>query len=625
MNDLITFLKDKLTYNGYEKLSQLKNKNIISFIKKYVEILNPEKIYISTGDDFDKEYIKRRAIEEREEEKLKIDNHTIHFDGYYDQGRDKKNTKFIVSPETDLDPSLNLILRDDAEKELNILMKDICKGREIFILFKTLGPKNSIFTIPCIQITDSPYVAHSENLLYRDDFEDFLKMKDGEDFFKFVHSEGELDENKVSKNIEKRRVYIDVDGNIVYSINTQYGGNSIGLKKLAMRLSIKKASKEGWLTEHMLIMGVNGPNGRVTYLTGAFPSLCGKTSTATLIGERLVGDDIALIKNVNGEARASNFEKGMFGIIMGINSKDDPYIWEVLNSPYEVIFSNVLKLPDGSVYWIGKDEEVPERGYNHSGEWFKGKKDKDGKEIDPSHKNARFTFELKNLKNIDPNLENPEGVKIGGFIYGGRDSDTWVPVCEALNYQHGIILKGASLESETTAATLGKEGVREFNPMANLDFLSVPIGRYIQMNLDFGKNLKNPPKIFGVNYFLKDKEGKWLNDKLDKKVWLKWIELRCNDEISCIETPVGFIPEYEDLVKLFKENLNKDYKKDDYIKQFMIRVPENLSKIERIEKIYREKVKDTPEIVFIELNKERERLIKAEEKFGDYINPFDFY
>ncbi|MGB9750526.1 MAG: phosphoenolpyruvate carboxykinase (GTP) [Caldisericia bacterium] len=625
MNDLISFLKDKLTYNGYEKLSQLKNKNIISFIKKYVEILNPEKIYISTGDDFDKEYIKRRAIEEREEEKLKIDNHTIHFDGYYDQGRDKKNTKFIVSKETDLDPSLNLILKDDAEKELNILMKDICKGREIFILFKTLGPKNSIFTIPCIQITDSPYVAHSENLLYRDDFEDFLKMKDGEDFFKFVHSEGELDENMVSKNIEKRRVYIDVDGNIVYSINTQYGGNSIGLKKLAMRLAIKKASKEGWLTEHMLIMGVNGPNGRVTYLTGAFPSLCGKTSTATLIGERLVGDDIALIKNVNGEARASNFEKGMFGIIMGINSKDDPYIWEVLNSPYEVIFSNVLKLPDGSVYWIGKDEEVPERGYNHSGEWFKGKKDKDGKEIDPSHKNARFTFELKNLKNIDPNLENPEGVKIGGFIYGGRDSDTWVPVCEALNYQHGIILKGASLESETTAATLGKEGVREFNPMANLDFLSVPIGRYIQMNLDFGKNLKNPPKIFGVNYFLKDKEGKWLNDKLDKKVWLKWIELRCNDEISCIETPVGFIPEYEDLVKLFKENLNKDYKKDDYIKQFMIRVPENLSKIERIEKIYREKVKDTPEIVFIELNKERERLIKAEEKFGDYINPFDFY
>lgn len=625
MNFSLDSLKEKLDKIGYERLSKIKNREVISFIKHLVDILNPSKVYVCIGTDDDKEYIRRRAIEEKEEEKLKIPNHTIHFDGYYDQGRDKKNTKFMVSPDTDLDPSLNLILRDDAKKELNELMKNICKDREIYILFKTLGPKNSIFTIPCIQITDSPYVAHSENLLYRDGYEDFLSLKDGDEFFKFVHSEGELDENRVSKNIDKRRIYIDVDERIVYSLNTQYGGNSIGLKKLALRLAIKKAYIEGWLCEHMLIVGINGPNGRVTYMTGAFPSLCGKTSTATLVGERLVGDDIALIKNVNGEARAANFEKGMFGIIMGINSKDDPYIWEVLNSPFEVIFSNVLKLPDGSVYWIGKDGEIPERGYNHSGEWYKGKKDKDGKEIDPSHKNARFTFELKNLKNCDPVLEDPSGVQIKAFIYGGRDSDTWNPVCEAFNYQHGIILKGASLESETTAATLGKEGVREFNPMANLDFLSIPIGKYIEMNLDFGKNLKNPPKIYGVNYFLKDKDGKFLNDKLDKKVWLKWIELRCNNDVQGVETPVGIIPKYEDLVRLFSEYLNKDYKKDDYIKQFIIRVPENLSKLDRIEKIYREQVKDTPEIVFVELNNERKRLLDAREKFGDYINPFDLY
>jgi phosphoenolpyruvate carboxykinase (GTP) len=625
MNFSLDSLKEKLDKIGYERLSKIKNREVISFIKHLVDILNPSKVYVCIGTDDDKEYIRRRAIEEKEEEKLKIPNHTIHFDGYYDQGRDKKNTKFMVSPDTDLDPSLNLILRDDAKKELNELMKNICKDREIYILFKTLGPKNSIFTIPCIQITDSPYVAHSENLLYRDGYEDFLSLKDGDEFFKFVHSEGELDENRVSKNIDKRRIYIDVDERIVYSLNTQYGGNSIGLKKLALRLAIKKAYLEGWLCEHMLIVGINGPNGRVTYMTGAFPSLCGKTSTATLVGERLVGDDIALIKNVNGEARAANFEKGMFGIIMGINSKDDPYIWEVLNSPFEVIFSNVLKLPDGSVYWIGKDGEIPERGYNHSGEWYKGKKDKDGKEIDPSHKNARFTFELKNLKNCDPVLEDPSGVQIKAFIYGGRDSDTWNPVCEAFNYQHGIILKGASLESETTAATLGKEGVREFNPMANLDFLSIPIGKYIEMNLDFGKNLKNHPKIYGVNYFLKDKDGKFLNDKLDKKVWLKWIELRCNNDVQGVETPVGIIPKYEDLVRLFSEYLNKDYIKDDYIKQFIIRVPENLSKLDRIEKIYREQVKDTPEIVFVELNNERKRLLEAREKFGDYINPFDLY
>ncbi|MDI6861486.1 MAG: phosphoenolpyruvate carboxykinase (GTP) [Caldisericia bacterium] len=623
MFEYLDEFSQKFDEESLKRLKKIKSRGVHNFIENFLKILNPKKIFVSIGTDEDREYIKRRAIEEKEEEPLKIPNHTIHFDGYYDQGRDKKNTKFMVSPDTDLDPTLNLILREEGEKELNELMKDICKDREIYILFKTLGPKNSIFTIPCIQITDSPYVAHSENLLYRDGYEDFLKLKDEDEFFRFVHSEGELDDNKTSKNIDKRRIYIDVDKKIVYSLNTQYGGNSIGLKKLALRLAIKKAYLEGWLCEHMLIVGINGPNGRVTYLTGAFPSLCGKTSTATLMGERLVGDDIALIKSVNGEVRAANFEKGMFGIIMGINSKDDPYIWEVLNSPYEVIFSNVLKLPDGSVYWIGKDGEIPERGYNHSGEWYKGKKDKEGKEIDPSHKNARFTFELKNLKNCDANLENPEGVVVKGFIYGGRDSDTWVPICEAFNYQHGIILKGASLESETTAATLGKEGVREFNPMANLDFLSIPIGKYIQMNLDFGKFLKNPPRIYGVNYFLKDKNGNWLNDKLDKKVWLKWIELRCNGDIGGIETPIGIIPKYEDLVKLFSEYLMKEYKKDDYIKQFMIRVPENLSKIERIEKIYREKVKDTPDVVFFELKNERERLIKAKEKFGDYINPFD--
>lgn len=623
MYDYLDEFSERFDQESLKRVKEIKSSGVHNFIENFLRLLNPKKIYVSIGTDQDREYIKRRAIEEREEEPLKIPNHTIHFDGYYDQGRDKKNTKFMVSHDTDLDPELNLILREEGEKELNEIMKDICKDREIYILFKTLGPKNSIFTIPCIQITDSPYVAHSENLLYRDGYEDFLKLKDQDEFFRFVHSEGELDENKTSKNIDKRRIYIDVDKKIVYSVNTQYGGNSIGLKKLALRLAIKKAYNEGWLCEHMLIVGINGPNGRVTYLTGAFPSLCGKTSTATLIGERLVGDDIALIKNVNGEVKAANFEKGMFGIIMGINSKDDPYIWEVLNSPYEVIFSNVLKLPDGSVYWIGKDGEVPERGYNHSGEWYKGKKDKDGKEIDPSHKNARFTFELKNLRNCDPNLENPDGVQVKGFIYGGRDSDTWVPVCEAFNYQHGIIMKAASLESETTAATLGKEGVREFNPMANLDFLSIPIGKYIQMNLDFGKRLKNPPRIYSVNYFLKDKNGNWLNDKLDKKVWLKWIELRCNGDIGGIETPIGIIPKYEDLVKLFSQHLNKEYKKDDYIKQFMIRVPENLSKIERIEKIYREKVKDTPDVVFFELKNERERLIEAKEKFGEYINPFD--
>ncbi|MCJ7497559.1 MAG: phosphoenolpyruvate carboxykinase domain-containing protein, partial [candidate division Zixibacteria bacterium] len=422
------------------------------------------------------------------------------------------------------------------------------------------------------------------------------------------------------------RIFIDLEEDVVYSTNTQYGGNTIGLKKLAMRLAINRGSKEGWLTEHMLVMGIYGPKKRITYFLGAFPSLCGKTSTAMLDGETIVGDDIAYLRKKDGEVRAVNVEKGMFGIIMGVNSKDDPSQWKALNNPGEIIFSNVLVTEDKKVHWIGKDGEAPSKGYNHSGEWQAGKKDAEGKEIKCSHPNARFTLSLDTLDNLDPKLNDPEGVIAGGIVYGGRDSDTWVPVEESFDWQHGIITKGASLESETTAATLGKEGVRAFNPMSNLDFLSVPVGKYIQSNLDFAKGLKKSPLIFSVNYFLKDKDGNFLNEKTDKKVWYKWAELRAHNEVTAIKTPTGLIPKYEDLKRLFKEVLKKEYTKEDYNKQFMLRIPESLAKIERIKKIYENnaQIPDAPKVVFEELEKQKARLIQAKDKYGDYITPDRF-
>ncbi|GAB4370579.1 MAG: hypothetical protein Kow0042_12890 [Calditrichia bacterium] len=388
-----------------------------------------------------------------------------------------------------------------------------------------------------------------------------------------------------------------------------------------MRLAIHRGFQEGWLTEHMLVMGVHGPNNRVTYFTGAFPSLCGKTSTAMLEGETIVGDDIAYLRKKNGEVRSVNVEKGIFGIIMGINSKDDPIQWKALHSPNEIIFSNVLVTPEGHAYWIGKDGDPPSRGYNHSGEWYPGKVDAEGREIPPSHPNARFTLALSCLENLDPAADDPEGVVVGGIVYGGRDADTSVPVEQSFNWVHGIVTKGAALESETTAATLGKAGVRKFNPMSNLDFLSISVGNYIRSNLEFGKDLKNPPKIFSVNYFLMDGNDKFLNGKNDKKVWYKWMELRVHGDVDAIETPTGMIPRYEDLEPLFKKILNNSYTVEQYEQQFKIRVPENLSKIERIEKIYRTQVKDTPPEVFEELNAQRQRLMEAREKYGDYIKP----
>lgn len=622
-------LRERLRREDLEKLLKIDNPALHRFVAKYVEHCNPDDVFVSTGTPEELKFIREEAIRSGEERKLAIEGHTVHFDGYYDQARDRKNTRLLLPKGVDLGlgalaagESLGQLEREAGLQEIHALLKDIMRGHRLYVLFFCLGPTHSDFAIPCLQLTDSPYVAHSENLLYRQGYSEFLRLGRAARFFKFVHSEGEL-VNGVSKNIEKRRIYVDLSDETVYSVNTQYGGNTIGLKKLAMRLAIKRASEEDWLTEHMFIMGVHGPGGRLTYFTGAFPSLCGKTSTSMMKGEKIVGDDIAYLKVKNGEVRAVNVEYGMFGIIQGVNSKDDPILWKTLHSPGEIIFSNVLVLDDGSVYWIGHDGEVPKRGINHSGEWYPGKKDAEGNEIPPSHKNARLTLNMELLENLDPRINDPEGVEVSGIIYGGRDSDTWVPVEEAFNWVHGIVTKGASLESEATAAVLGKEGTREFNPMANLDFLSIPLGKYIEINLKFGAQLKRPPKIFSVNYFLKE-EGRYLTDKLYKAVWLKWMELRCHNEVRARKTPTGLIPVYEDLKRLFKQVLAIDYAREDYLKQFKLRIPEHLAKIDRIMRIYSTKVPNTPKEVFVELENQRQRLMEARKRYGDYVSPENF-
>ena len=619
--DALKKLEKLLDKEQFEKIKAVDNPELHEFLAEWIEWLEPDKVFVCTDSPEDEAYVKWKALYYGEERMLETLNHTVHYDNYYDQARDKANTKLLVPGGKDI-PFLNTKDRDEGLKEIKELMKGIMRGKELFVCFFVLGPKNSVFTIPAVQLTDSAYVAHSEFILYRKGYEEFKRLGRQARFFRFVHSAGELDERKTSKNLDKRRIYIDLVDETVYSVNTQYGGNTIGLKKLAFRLTIQKAVREGWLSEHMFLMRVNGPNGRKTYFTGAYPSMCGKTSTAMIPWENIVGDDLTFIMPFNGIARGANVEKGVFGIIQGVNPEDDPIIWQVLHSPVEIIFSNVL-VKDGKPYWNDMGVPIPDEGENHSGKWWRGKKDAEGNEIPPSHKNARFTVSLEHFPNVDLEaLEAPCGVEVGGMIFGGRDKDTWPPVREAFDWKHGVITMGAALESETTAATLGKEGVRAFNPMAILDFMSVHLGDYLRNYLDFEKKLRKTPKIFAVNYFLRDEEGNWLNHKLDKAVWLKWMELRVHGDVDAIETPIGYIPKYEDLARLFKEVLNKEYTREAYEKQFTIRVPELLAKIERIETIYREKVGEVPEELFQVLEEERKRLLEAKEKYGDYISPF---
>lgn len=616
-------IEAKCDEKNFKKLEAINNKHLNDFIAKFVNLFEPDSIFVCNDSEEDIEYIKNKTLKDGEESKLAIPGHTIHFDSTEDQARDKARTKFLVPAGKEFGKGLNIADKDESIDEINNIMSGIMKGRELLIMFFTLGPADSPFTIPAVQLTDSSYVAHSETILYRKGYQEFKRLGEYDRFFKFVHSEGEL-ENAVSKNIDKRRIYIDTAEDTVYSMNTQYGGNTLGLKKLAMRLGINRASQEDWLTEHMFIVGVSGPGDRVTYFAGAFPSMCGKTSTAMLKGETIVGDDIAYIRNIDGKARTVNVEVGLFGIIQDINPDDDPMIWKILHEGDEVIFSNVLVTEDGKVHWIGKPGEIPKKGINYSGQWQPGKKDAAGNEILPSHKNARFTAGLKNLENVDPKFDDPDGVELGGVIYGGRDSDTWVPVLESYGWEHGIITMGASIESETTAATLGQTGVRTFNPMSNLDFLSIPMGKYVDINIQFGNKLQKAPKVFSVNYFLKNKEsGEFLNTKLDKLIWLKWMELRVNGEADAVDTGTGYIPKYEDITMLFKKYLDRDYSEQEYIEQFTIRVNENIEKIGRIIGLYKNAGPEVPDILFETLEKQKEKLEKMLNEKGSYISPLD--
>lgn len=624
MNGYLEALQAKMSEVDFKKLAAIPHIKVHEFIAKASDLCNCEKIFICNDSAEDVSYIRQQALATGEEKALAMPGHTVHFDGIHDQGRDREATKYLVPKGVTLSKALNQIDRQEGLAEVKSLLRDSMTGRTMIVRFISLGPPNSVFTVLGLQCTDSWYVAHSESLLYRPGYDVFLNADPSQEILRVLHSAGKLNENMVSVEHEKKRIYIDHMDNTIYSVNTQYAGNSVGFKKLAFRLAIRKADREGWLAEHMMIMGVHGPGGRKTYFSGAFPSACGKTSTAMLPGETIVGDDIAYLRDIGGVARAVNVECGIFGIIQNINTTDDALIYKVLTSPGEVIFSNVL-VKDGKPYWLGMGCELPKDGINFSGEWYEGKKDAQGNPIPPAHKNARYTVSLKALENCDPELDNPLGVELGGIMYGGRDSKAYVPVQQSFSWEHGIIAYGASLETETTYAILGEEGVPEINMMSIQDFISIPLGQNVRNNLEFGRKLKKAPLIFGVNYFLRDKDnGKFLNAPQDKHVWVKWMELRVHGEAGAIRAPTGLIPKYDDLRRLFKKVLDKDYAKEDYIKQFTIRVPENIAKIERVQRFYQENVSDTPEELFEILDQQRQRLVEAKKRFGDYIPPENF-
>ena len=393
--------------------------------------------------------------------------------------------------------------------------------------------------------------------------------------------------------------------------------------------------RESELSEHMFITGMTGPGGRKTFFAGAAPSGCGKTTTA-MVGSDYIGDDLAQMWIAkDGTLRAVNPEIGIFGIVEDLNKEGDPFLYKCLREKgTEVIWSNVLIDENNVPHWTGSGEQTPSKGKNFQGDWTPGKLDKAGKPIPISNPNARITLSNDAIGNYNRAVaSDPAGVPIRVITYSGRDSDTMPPVWVAKNPDHGVAI-GASILSAATATEVGAKGVNR-QPWANSPFIPCPLGDYMEAQFLFFNSKKlfgqGRPVIAGLNYFLTHgarggaAEGdakKLLGEKRDVKVWLSWLERYAHGELKAIETPIGWIPRYEDLAALFQELIGKHYTKELYEKQFSFYLDNILARIQLQEDAYR-KEKKVPARIFEVYQEQRAGLAALREQHGPVAKPGD--
>jgi phosphoenolpyruvate carboxykinase (GTP) len=379
----------------------------------------------------------------------------------------------------------------------------------------------------------------------------------------------------------------------------------------------------------MFITGIEGPGGRITWMTGAAPSGCGKTTSA-MAGDHFVGDDLAQLWIAeDGSVRAINPEIGIFGIVADVNWEGDPMLMQCLRKPgTEVIWSNVLIDENRVPQWTGNAEEPPPvKGVNFQGPWEPGMLDDNGKEIPMSHPNSRCTLSNSALGNYSEMNEAGSGVETLIITYSGRDSDTMPPVWVAKNTDRGVVI-GACIVSAATATEVGATGVRR-QPWANAPFIPGSLGEYMDAQFEFFASSKiaadKRPILSGLNYFLSQEarggtSSKLLGEKKDVKAWMAWLERRAHHEVEAIETPIGYIPKYEDLKRLFKERIDKEYSEDLYSKQFSLYIDNIVARIDLQIEAYG-KEKNIPEKLFDILKRQRAELTALKQKYGPIVTP----
>jgi len=631
INDVQTAVKyfeHTLDAAQFSRIQRITHPDVLLKIANAIAMCKPDQTFINTGSEADRQFIRELALTKGEEALLPMPGHTIHFDLKDEQGRIIDRTYYIANEDEEVSSLANRMERRNALKEVRDKMSNIMQGKTMVVGFYIRGPIGSPASNPALEITSSAYVSHSAEILYRNCYHRFNEaVEQLGHFFTNVHSEG----LNRPEDLPNARVFMDRSHRTTFSFNCTYAGNTLLLKKGNHRFSVDKAVYENRgneLSEHMFITGIAGPQGRVTWCTGAAPSGCGKTTTA-MAGNYFVGDDLAQLWIAeDGSIRSINPECGIFGIVEDVNWDGDPMLMEVLrNEGSEVIWSNVLIDDNGVPHWTGNGETPPARGRNFQGEWYQGKSDDKGKPIPMSHPNSRCTVASSSLANYSERAEDPEGVETRVITYSGRDSDTMPPVWAAKSADHGVVI-GATIVSAATATEVGAIGVKRA-PWANAPFIPGALGDYMDAQFKFFNSEKiakdKVPVMAGLNYFLTHQarggdSKKLLGEKRDVKVWLAWLERNAHGDLEAISTPIGYIPKFEDLELLFKTIIDKPYPKDLYLKQFSLYIDNIVARIDLQVNAYR-KEKDIPERLFQILAQQREELLALRETYGSVVSP----
>ena len=520
-----------------------------AWVQEAAAMCQPDKIVWIDGSDAQRDQLTAEAVASGELIKLNQKKHPgcyYHRTAKNDVARTEHLTYICMPRKEEVGPTNNWMTPEEGYRRAGEIFKGSMKGRTLYVIPFSLGPVGSVFSKYGVELTDSIYVVLNMLIMVRCGQAVLDRLGTDGEFTKCLHGKADLD--------DKRRLILHFpQDNAVWSVGSGYGGNVLLSKKcMALRLASCAARKEGWLAEHMLILGIEDPAGRIEYIAAAFPSACGKTNLAMLIppesmtrkGYRIwtVGDDIAWMRiDTDGALWGVNPETGMFGVAPGTNTKTNPNAMATIRR--NTIFTNVLLTENRTVWWEDGDGEPPAKGIDWKGDpWTPDMRDENGNPVLGAHPNARFTTPLSQCPSHTFRMEHHHGVPISAIIFGGRRARLAPLVYQSYSWQHGVFI-GSTMASERTAAQYGKQGEVRRDPMAMLPFCGYNMAEYFMHWLQMGQQMTRPPKIFHVNWFRQDVDGQYLWPGYGENLRvLEWILARCRSEAEGNATPIGYVP-----------------------------------------------------------------------------------